>query len=136
MTETILTSIITTMKPSLLIQNYGNGIAIGISGLPDDVEYLGNQLYNWGITESNPMEMTLNFAYVLSSMEKLGSYLKENGQHINLKNLDEEGYGIALFPYKTKNILIKIRAEKFLPERNDFEGSGYGFGEIDNSLPS
>ena len=124
------------MKPSLLIQNYGNGIAIGISGLPDDVEYLGNQLYNWGITESNPMEMTLNFAYVLSSMEKLGSYLKENGQHINLKNLDEEGYGIALFPYKTKNILIKIRAEKFLPERNDFEGSGYGFGEIDNSLPS
>jgi len=136
LTETILTSIITTMKPSLLIQNYGNGIAIGISGLPDDVEYLGNQLYNWGITESNPMEMTLNFAYVLSSMEKLGSYLKENGQHINLKNLDEEGYGIALFPYKTKNILIKIRAEKFLPERNDFEGSGYGFGEIDNSLPS
>ena len=118
----------------MLIENYGNGIAIGIGGEAEDIRCLSNQLYNWEVTASEPMHMTENFAYVLSSIEKLGAYLKENGFHVNLKNL--ETGGVAILRYVAGNRLVKIRAEKFLPERVDFNFEVFGTGKIDNSLPS
>jgi hypothetical protein len=64
------------MKVKLVIQRYGNGLALGMSGRKEDIERQANILYNYKITNAEPIWMCDNFAYILTSDELLFEGMK------------------------------------------------------------
>lgn len=55
------------MKIKILTQRYGNGVAIGFSGDKKEIERHGNFFYNYKITNSDPIWMCDNFAYIITT---------------------------------------------------------------------
>lgn len=51
--------------------NYADGIALGISGGNEQIVQFGNALFNFGGTEGNLNYMSEQFAYILTSKNKL-----------------------------------------------------------------
>ena len=106
------------IESHLILQHYGNGIAIGIAGTPDEINRIANGLYFSAATESEPHFMSDNFAYVLSDEERLTRYyslkiaarLKREGRLPTWKK------SVAAAIPQAKKAYASLKWEDFLPK--------------------
>ena len=128
------------MTRNLIMQAYGNGIALGISGNQSQINYVANFLYNWKATEGEAIFMSDNFAFVLSDEKRLlnaffhatmNHYAKKLGNKFEGK---KDGFKkLALL--RAKNRFDEIERETFIPENETRNMELCPIGNDDFSSP-
>ena len=104
-------------------QYWGEGLALGISGTRDEVERTCNCMYNFNITNSEPIWMNDNseasFAYVLTDWKRLRKGLADKfitgfltNRKMKAKRFKRGFMPLALI--KADNKLSEIMSEQFL----------------------
>jgi hypothetical protein len=119
----------------LLIQNYGGVLAIGMSGKKENIEIQSNIFYNYKITNSEPIWLCDNFAYILTTSEKLFNGMKNKALNSLIgtrfaNKVIREGKRTSflriLTENKARNQISKFVEEKFLRE-SDFSNNEFDF---------
>jgi hypothetical protein len=108
----------------LVQQPYGSDIALGIYGnTREEIQIEANNLYNYGVTNSMPHYYSDNFAYVLTSQNRIlkgftDRYLVDMQEGVTHRCI-ENGVRISKLPEMAKEKAEKI-VEKIMDNREDF----------------
>jgi len=132
------------MKTNLVLQYYGNGFAVGISGTKQAITEAANRFFNWGMTESEPHFTSDTFAYVLSDEPRMVRFfalmtLLRMGVVKNIS--DAKGLRRILAARRWNHVIANATAkvaalpkETFIPEAFlSPEAEAYQIGNMDHS---